>query len=68
MAQAEGAEIIRRQPMVDLVVGPQSYHKLPQMETRVQSGKRALDTDFPEEDKFDHLASRPKAKRGPPHF
>ena len=68
VAQAEGAEIIRRQPMVDLVVGPQSYHKLPQMETRVQSGKRALDTDFPEEDKFDHLASRPKAKRGPTAF
>ena len=68
VAQAEGAEIIRRQPMVDLVVGPQSYHKLPQMEARVQSGKRALDTDFPEEDKFDHLASRPKAKRGPAAF
>ncbi|MDC1202192.1 MiaB/RimO family radical SAM methylthiotransferase, partial [Planktomarina temperata] len=68
VAQAEGAEIIRRQPMVDLVVGPQSYHKLPQMEARVQSGKRALDTEFPEEDKFDHLASRPKAKRGPTAF
>ena len=68
VAQAEGAEIIRRQPMVDLVVGPQSYHKLPQMDARVQSGKRALDTDFPEEDKFDHLAKRPKAKRGPTAF
>ena len=68
VAQAEGAEIIRRQPMVDLVVGPQSYHKLPQMEARVQTGKRALDTDFPEEDKFDHLAKRPKAKRGPTAF
>ena len=68
VAQAEGAEIIRRQPLVDLVVGPQSYHKLPEMEARVQSGKRALDTDFPEEDKFDHLAKRPKAKRGPTAF
>jgi len=68
VAQAEGAEIIRRQPLVDLVVGPQSYHKLPQMEASVQSGKRALDTDFPEEDKFDHLAKRPKAKRGPTAF
>ena len=68
VAQAEGAEIIRRQPMVDLVVGPQSYHKLPQMEARVQTGKRALDTDFPEEDKFDYLAQRPKAKRGPTAF
>ena len=68
VAQAEGAEIIRRQPMVDLVVGPQSYHKLPQMEAQVQAGYRAVDTDFPEEDKFDHLAKRPKAKRGPTAF
>ena len=68
VAQAEGAEIIRRQPMVDLVVGPQSFHKLPQMEAQVQAGYRALDTDFPEEDKFDHLAKRPKAKRGPTAF
>ena len=68
VAQAEGAEIIRRQPMVDLVVGPQSYHKLPQMEARIQTGARALDTDFPEEDKFNHLAVRSKAKRGPTAF
>ncbi|MDC3385601.1 tRNA (N6-isopentenyl adenosine(37)-C2)-methylthiotransferase MiaB [Planktomarina sp.] len=68
VAQAEGAEIIRRQPMVDLVVGPQSYHKLPQMEARIQTGARALDTDFPEEDKFNHLVARSKAKRGPTAF
>ena len=68
VAQAEGAEIIRRQPMVDLVVGPQSYHKLPQMEAQIQTGARALDTDFPEEDKFNHLAQRPKTKRGPTAF
>ena len=68
VAQAEGAEIIRRQPMVDLVVGPQSYHKLPQMEARIQTGARALDTDFPDEDKFNHLAARSKAKRGPTAF
>ena len=68
VAQAEGAEIIRRQPMVDLVVGPQSYHKLPQMEARIQTGARALDTDFPEEDKFNHLAARSKTKRGPTAF
>lgn len=68
VAQAEGAEIIRRQPLVDLVVGPQSYHKLPQMEARIQTGARALDTDFPEEDKFNHLAARSKAKRGPTAF
>ena len=68
VAQAEGAEIVRRQPMVDLVVGPQSYHRLPELEAKVRRGERALDTDFPEEDKFEHLASRPKAARGPTAF
>ncbi len=68
VAQAEGAEIMRRQPLVDLVVGPQSYHRLPQLEAKVQKGERAVETEFPEEDKFDHLAARPKAKRGPTAF
>ncbi|MBN2906416.1 MAG: tRNA (N6-isopentenyl adenosine(37)-C2)-methylthiotransferase MiaB [Rhodobacteraceae bacterium] len=68
VAQAEGAEILRRQPAVDLVVGPQSYHRLPDLEARVRAGERALDTDFPEEDKFDKLAARPKARRGPAAF
>jgi tRNA-2-methylthio-N6-dimethylallyladenosine synthase len=68
VAQAEGAEIMRRQPMVDLVVGPQSYHRLPQLEAQVRRGEKALDTEFPEEDKFDHLAARPKARRGPTAF
>jgi tRNA-2-methylthio-N6-dimethylallyladenosine synthase len=68
VAQAEGAEIMRRQPAVDLVVGPQSYHRLPKMEARVRSGETALDTDFPEEDKFDALTSRTKAARAPSAF
>ncbi|KAF0676238.1 tRNA (N6-isopentenyl adenosine(37)-C2)-methylthiotransferase MiaB [Profundibacterium mesophilum] len=68
VAQAEGEEIMRRQPLVDLVVGPQSYHRLPQMEARLRAGERALDTDFPEEDKFAHLGKRPKAARGPTAF
>ncbi|WP_120500878.1 tRNA (N6-isopentenyl adenosine(37)-C2)-methylthiotransferase MiaB [Roseovarius sp. EL26] len=68
VAQAEGAEIMRRQPLVDLVVGPQSYHRLPEMEAKTQEGVKALDTDFPEEDKFERLKSRPKAKRGPSAF
>ncbi|WP_226622071.1 tRNA (N6-isopentenyl adenosine(37)-C2)-methylthiotransferase MiaB [Alloyangia pacifica] len=68
VAQAEGEEIIRRQPMVDLVVGPQSYHRLPEMEAKAGAGVKALDTDFPEEDKFEKLKSRPKAKRGPTAF
>ncbi|MFO8126170.1 tRNA (N6-isopentenyl adenosine(37)-C2)-methylthiotransferase MiaB [Yoonia sp.] len=68
VAQAEGEEIIRRQPMVDLVVGPQSYHRLPAMDAVVQSGAKAIDTDFPDDDKFDTLKKRSKAKRGPTAF
>ncbi len=68
VAQAEGQEIMRRQPMVDLVVGPQSYHRLPEMEAKVRSGAKAVDTEFPQEDKFEHLAGRPKARRGPTAF
>ncbi len=68
VAQAEGEEIMRRQPLVDLVVGPQAYHRLPEMEAKIQAGEKALDTNFPEEDKFDFLRRRPKAKRGPTAF
>ena len=67
VAQAEGAEIMRRVPLVDLVVGPQSYHRLPQMMATVQQGGRAIDTDFPPEDKFDHLPAR-KGRAGPTAF
>ena len=68
VAQAEGEEIMRRQPMVDLVVGPQSYHRLPELEAKARGGEKALDTDFPEEDKFEHLKGRAKARRGPTAF
>ncbi|WP_299418553.1 tRNA (N6-isopentenyl adenosine(37)-C2)-methylthiotransferase MiaB [uncultured Shimia sp.] len=68
VAQAEGKEIMRRQPMVDLVVGPQAYHRLPEMEAKTQEGVKALDTDFPEEDKFEKLKGRSKAKRQPAAF
>ncbi|PJE36670.1 tRNA (N6-isopentenyl adenosine(37)-C2)-methylthiotransferase MiaB [Pseudooceanicola lipolyticus] len=68
VAQAEGEEIMRRQPLVDLVVGPQSYHRLPEMEAKTRQGEKALDTDFPEEDKFERLKARPRAKRGPTAF
>ncbi len=56
VAQAEGAEIQRRQPAVDLVLGPQSYHKLPELIARVhrQTGE-TLETDFAVEEKFDAL-------------
>ncbi|RYG90611.1 tRNA (N6-isopentenyl adenosine(37)-C2)-methylthiotransferase MiaB [Loktanella sp. IMCC34160] len=68
VAQAEGEEIMLRQPMVDLVVGPQSYHRLPALEEAAGKGAKVLDTEFPEEDKFETLKSRPKAKRGPTAF
>jgi len=55
-AQAEGAEIVRRMPFVDVVVGPQAYHRLPELVARAtRAGGAALDTDFPVESKFDHL-------------
>jgi tRNA-2-methylthio-N6-dimethylallyladenosine synthase len=68
VAQAEGEEIVRRQPMVDLVVGPQTYHRLPKMLEALSRGETALDTDFPDEDKFDHLPKGRKARRGPTAF
>jgi tRNA-2-methylthio-N6-dimethylallyladenosine synthase len=54
VAQAEGAEIQRRMPAVDLVVGPQSYHRLPDLVEKARRG-RVVDTEFPAESKFDHL-------------
>jgi tRNA-2-methylthio-N6-dimethylallyladenosine synthase len=64
VAQAEGAEILRRMPLVDLVVGPQAYHRLPEM---ARGTGQQVDTDFPLEDKFDLLPER-KATRGPTAF
>jgi tRNA-2-methylthio-N6-dimethylallyladenosine synthase len=55
VAQAEGPEIMRRQSAVDLVVGPQSYHRLPDLLRRARLGRRVTDTDFPAEDKFSAL-------------
>lgn len=67
VAQAEGDEILKRMPLVDLVVGPQSYHRLPGMMGEVAKGRKAVDTDFPAEDKFEHLPAR-KVLRGPSAF
>src|SRR4051812_45098431 len=58
VAQAEGQEIIRRAPVVDLVVGPQSYHRLPDLLARKQ---RTVETEFPVEDKFSFLPAPSKA-------
>ena len=64
VAQAEGEEMLRRAPYVDMVLGPQTYHRLPEMVARVHragaGGRGVLDTDFPAESKFDHL---PEARR-----
>jgi tRNA-2-methylthio-N6-dimethylallyladenosine synthase len=68
VAQAEGEEIIRRQPLVDLVVGPQSYHKLPLLERQINNGQKKVEIDFPTEDKFDFLAKRTDIKRAPAAF
>src|SRR6201993_441851 len=56
VAQAEGAEILARAPYVDIVLGPQTYHRLPDMVARAaRAGGAVIETDFPAEDKFDHL-------------
>src|ERR1700751_3892464 len=57
VAQAEGAEIIRRAPTVDIVVGSQNYHRLPDLLARAARDGKAVDTEFPLDDKFDHLAA-----------
>jgi tRNA-2-methylthio-N6-dimethylallyladenosine synthase len=56
VAQAEGREILRRAPFVDIVLGPQTYHRLPEMVARAaRAGESVIDTDFPVEQKFDFL-------------
>jgi tRNA-2-methylthio-N6-dimethylallyladenosine synthase len=76
VAQAEGQEIVRRQPAVDIVVGPQAYHRLPELLAEVErksafrrAGKRlpgagVLDTDFPADSKFDHLPAPQGVRAG----
>ncbi len=55
VAQAEGEEILRRAPTVDLVVGPQTYHRLPELLRKVHEGKKIVETEYAVEDKFAHL-------------
>ena len=67
VAQAEGAEILRRQPAVDVVVGPQSYHRLPELLRQARQRPGVVATDFPADDKFTHLplaAQETIARRG----
>jgi len=66
VAQAEGEEIMARAPAVQMVVGPQAYHRLPQMIADAVEGRRTVDTDMPAETKFDALPARRKV--GPSAF
>ena len=66
VAQAEGEEIMKRAPAVSIVVGPQAYHRLPEMLDKAAKGERATDTEMPAIAKFDALP--PRRKRGPTAF
>ncbi|MCK9540703.1 MAG: tRNA (N6-isopentenyl adenosine(37)-C2)-methylthiotransferase MiaB [Novosphingobium sp.] len=66
VAQAEGEEIMARAPSVRMVVGPQAYHRLPEMLAEAQAGRRVTDTDMPARTKFDALPARRKS--GPTAF
>jgi tRNA-2-methylthio-N6-dimethylallyladenosine synthase len=71
VAQAEGQEMLDRAPVVDFVVGSQAYHRLPQLVERAKDGERLVETDFPTEDKFEHLPQPSKKVtlgRGPAAF
>jgi tRNA-2-methylthio-N6-dimethylallyladenosine synthase len=61
VAQAEGEEILRRAPAVDVVIGPQTYHRLPDALKRVRGGERVIETEYAVEDKFEHLPVAEKA-------
>jgi tRNA-2-methylthio-N6-dimethylallyladenosine synthase len=71
VAQAEGEEISRRAPIVDMVVGPQSYHQLPSLLDKARQGQKVVETEFDIDAKFDHLSERaekPIMKRPPAAF
>jgi tRNA-2-methylthio-N6-dimethylallyladenosine synthase len=68
VAQAEGDEIIKRQPLVDLIVGPQSYHNIADLAANAVDGKKQVDIAFPEEDKFSVLKGKRSVQRGPSAF
>jgi tRNA-2-methylthio-N6-dimethylallyladenosine synthase len=68
VAQAEGKEILARAPFVDLVFGPQTYHRLPALLARAEAEGTAVDTEFPTEKKFDFLPEQRAAGGGPVAF
>ena len=66
VAQAEGAEAKRRSPMIDVIVGPQAYHRLPELVDQAARGARPVDTDMPAISKFD--AMPPRRRSAPSAF
>jgi tRNA-2-methylthio-N6-dimethylallyladenosine synthase len=68
VAQAEGKEILARAPFVDLVFGPQTYHRLPALLARAEAEGTAVDTEFPAEPKFDFLPEQQSGERTPVAF
>jgi len=72
VAQAEGEEMLARAPIVDLLVGPQAYHRLPEMIRKIETGARGLlEVDFPADDKFEKIPNAKSAQiiaRGPSAF
>ncbi len=69
VAQAEGREILARAPVVDAVIGPQSYHRLPELLlTAAREKRQVIDTDFPEDSKFTHLPQGRRTAAGPSAF
>jgi|TARA_B110000444_G_scaffold259981_1_gene305426 tRNA-2-methylthio-N6-dimethylallyladenosine synthase len=68
VAQAENQEIIKRMPDVDLVIGPQSYHKIPDLISKLDKKRKFVETDFPTENKFNVLTKRKKNDKKPTAF
>lgn len=68
VAQAEGEEIMRRQPLVDMVVGPQSYHRLAALEKKAHETGRAIDIEFPKMINLTILRNVQKQNEHPPPF
>ncbi len=68
VAQAEDKEIIQRMPEVDLVIGPQTYHKIPELVSKLNKNKKYVETDFPIENKFNLLSERVRSDKKPTAF
>ena len=68
VAQAEDKQIIQRMPEVDLVIGPQTYHKIPDLVSKLNKKVKYVETDFPIENKFDLLKERVRSEKKPSAF